>query len=128
MIMRNLAIVALGVALAGCSTNRTEVDQDPRAKMVGMQQDQVIACLGAPARRTLEGAGEVWNYSSDNRMIPTNANTDVNSSRFSSRICNINIVFTNGKVSAVNYTGPTGTAPVTSDQCANAISPCAKQR
>ena len=126
--MRDLAIVALAVALAGCSTHRSQTAQDPRAKMVGMQQDQVLACMGAPTRKTLETAGEVWEYSTGNGATSTNASAAVSSNNFSSRLCDINIVFANGQVSAVKYAGPIGGAPVTSDQCTNAISPCVKQR
>ena len=125
--MRNLELLALGLTLTGCAGQRTETAQDPRTTMVGMQQEQVIACMGAPARKTLEAAGEVWEYSSDARMTVANASTGANSTRFSSRLCDINIVFSNGHVSAVNFTGPTGGLPVSSDQCANAVNPCVKQ-
>jgi hypothetical protein len=123
-----LAIVALGAALAGCSAQRSETPQDSRAKMAGMQQNQVLACMGTPTRKILETVGEVWEYSTGNGTTSTNASTAVNSNNFSSRLCDINIVFSKGQVSAVEYAGPLGGAPVTSDQCANAISSCVKQR
>jgi hypothetical protein len=128
IIRYHLAIVALGVALTGCSTHRSEDAQDPRAKMVGMQQEQVVACMGAPAKRTLGGEGEVWAYSTGNGTTGSNPSTAANSNNFSSRLCDVDIIFTNGQVSAVKYAGPIGGSPGSSDQCTNAISPCIKQR
>ena len=127
--MRILAI-ALCVALAGCAFQRAEIAQDARAQMVGMPKEQVLACMGAPANKAAEGATEVWGYNSGNGMSVVSASYDryggtaVGSRRF----CNINIVFTGGQVSAVNYTGPTGGLLTAGEQCAYAVSPCVKQR
>jgi hypothetical protein len=96
--------------------------------MVGMQQEQVVACMGAPAKKTLESEGEVWAYSTGNGTTGSNPSTAANSNNFSSRLCDINIVFSNGQVSAVKFTGPIGGPPVSNDQCTNAISSCVKQQ
>jgi hypothetical protein len=93
-----------------------------------MQQEQVIACMGAPAIRSLESEGEVWAYSTGNGTTGSNPSIVANSNNFSSRLCDVNIVFSNGQVSAVKYTGPIGGAPGSSDQCTAAISLCVKQR
>jgi hypothetical protein len=128
--MRNLVIVALGAALAGCAIQRAEIAQDARAQMVGMSKERVLACMGAPANKAAEGATEVWGYASGNGMTVATASYDryggtaVSSSRF----CNINIVFSSGQVSAVNYTGPTGGLLTAGEQCAYAVSPCVKAR
>jgi len=126
--MRNWGIIVLCLALTGCSTPRTETAQDPRAKMVGMQQEQVIACMGAPVQRALESDGEVWHYSSESGKGATSASTALNGSNFSSRLCDVNIVFSKGQVSAVKFTGPLDGAAGSADQCTSAISPCVKQR
>jgi hypothetical protein len=128
--MRNLGVVALSVALASCAIQRAEIAQDARAQMVGLSKEQVLACMGAPANKAAEGATEVWGYASGNGMTVATASYD----RFggtavsSSRFCNVNIVFANGQVSAVNYTGPTGGLITAGEQCAYAVSPCVKQR
>lgn len=126
--MRNLEILALGVALVGCSTHRSETAQDPRAKMIGMQQEQVITCMGSPVRRALESDGEVWHYSSDGGKSASNASSALNGSNFSSRLCEVSIVFSKGQVSAVKFTGPLDGSAGSTDQCTSAISPCVKQR
>lgn len=128
--MRNLGIVALAAALAGCAFQRAEIAQDARAQMVGLSKEQVLACMGAPANKAAEGTTEVWGYASGNGMTVATASYDryggtaVSSSRF----CNVKIVFSSGQVSAVNYTGPTGGLLTAGEQCAFAVSSCVKQR
>ena len=98
--------------------------------MIGMPKEQVLACMGAPANKATEGKTEVWGYSSGNGMTVTDASygrfggTAVSSSRF----CNVNIVMTEGLVSAVNYAGPTGGLLTAGEQCAYAVNACVKQR
>jgi hypothetical protein len=128
--MRILGIVALGAALCGCAFQRAEIAQDARTQMVGLSKEQVLACMGAPASKAAEGSTEVWGYASGNGMTVASASYDryggtaVSSSRF----CNINIVMTSGRVTAVNYTGPTGGLLTAGEQCAYAVNACVKPR
>lgn len=122
--MRELGIVALCAALVGCATPET---QDARTQMVGIQREQVLACMGSPAQKSIEGTGEVWNYTADNGKAGPGTNTAVNSSRFSSSLCNIKIVFSNGQVSAVNYSGAGGLVATANEQCARAINSCIRK-
>jgi outer membrane protein assembly factor BamE (lipoprotein component of BamABCDE complex) len=128
--MRILGIVALAVALAGCAFQRAEIAQDARAQMVGMSKEQVLTCMGAPANKAAEGATEVWGYASGNGMTVASASYDryggtaVSSSRF----CNINIVMNSGRVTAVNYAGPTGGLLTAGEQCAYAVDACVKKQ
>jgi hypothetical protein len=128
--LRILGFVALGAALGGCAFQRAEIAQDARTQMVGLSKEQVLACMGAPANKAAEGATEVWGYASGNGMTVASASYDryggtaVSSSRF----CNINIVMTSGRVTAVNYTGPTGGLLTAGEQCAYAVNACVKPR
>lgn len=45
----------------------------------------------------------------------------------SSRFCNINVVFTDGQVSVVKCTGPTGDLLTQGEQCAYAVDACVKR-
>jgi outer membrane protein assembly factor BamE (lipoprotein component of BamABCDE complex) len=126
--MRILGIVALCATVGGCAFQRAEIAQDARAQMVGMPKEQVLACMGPPANKAAEGTTEVWGYTSGNGMTVTDASygrfggTAVSSSRF----CNVNIVFSGGQVSAINYTGPTGGLLTAGEQCAYAVNSCVK--
>jgi hypothetical protein len=46
----------------------------------------------------------------------------------SSRFCNINIVMASGRVTVVNYTGPTGGLLTAGEQCAYAVDACVRPR
>jgi hypothetical protein len=128
--MRTLGIVALCATLGGCAFQRAEVAQDARVQMVGLTKEQVLTCMGAPASKAAEGATEVWGYASGNGMTVATASYDryggtaVSSSRF----CNINIVMASGRVTAVNYAGPTGGLLTAGEQCAYAVNACVRPR
>ncbi len=86
--------------------------------------------MGAPVNKAAEGNTEVWGYTSGNGMTVASASYDryggtaVSSSRF----CNINIVMASGRVSAVNYNGPTGGLLTAGEQCAYAVDACVRPR
>jgi hypothetical protein len=124
--MRNLGIVAICVALAGCAIQRAQIAQDARAQMVGMSKEQVLTCMGAPASKAAEGTTEVWGYASGNGMTVASASYDRygGTAVASSRFCNINIVMASARVTAVNYTGPTGGLLTAGEQCAYAVDAC----
>ena len=126
--MRNLGVVALCAALGGCAFQRAEIAQDARAQMVGMTKEQVLGCMGAPATKAAEGATEVWGFASGNGMTVATASYDKygGTAVSSNRFCNINIVFAGGRVSAINYTGPTGGLLTAGEQCAYAVNNCVK--
>jgi hypothetical protein len=119
--------VALCVTLGGCAIQRAQIAQDARAQMVGLSKEQVLTCMGPPANKA---ATEVWGYASGNGMTVASASYDryggtaVSSSRF----CNVNTVMASGRVTAVNYTGPTGGLLTAGEQCAYAVDACVKPR
>ena len=128
--MRILGIVALGVMLAGCAIQRAQIALDARAQMVGMSKEQVLTCMGPPASKATEAQTEVWAYNSgDGTVLASGSVSGGNFSGISSsRFCKINLVFSGGGVSAVNYQGPTGGLITAGEQCAYAVDACVKQR
>jgi hypothetical protein len=66
--------------------------------MIGLSKEQVLACMGAPAKQAATGATEVWSYDSGNSAAGIN----------SVRNCTVNVVMTAGRVSSLNYVGDTG--------------------
>jgi hypothetical protein len=142
------AVCCLGVT--ACSVQRAMVAQDAQGKLVGLTKEQVLACMGPPANRMAEGTTEVWSYNSGDGRTTTVATatavSDVNAtaSRFGNttdvagtatssgfgtavtrrRACTVNVTMTNGRVSHVNYLGPTGGLLTPGEQCAYAVQAC----
>ena len=45
-------IVTMGCfVVAGCAVQRAQVAQDAQGKMIGLNKEQVLACMGPPANR-----------------------------------------------------------------------------
>jgi len=150
MIYGRLIVVGCALAVGGCAVQRAVVAQGAQDKMIGMNREQILACMGPPATKAAEGATEVWAYGSGNDRTTTigtgyaqtqgsmsgerrgnqfsvtgEATTTslatVNSSR---RYCTVNVVMTDGRVSRLNYAGPTGGILTGGEQCAFAIQNC----
>ena len=122
--MKFIILLLTGSCLAGCAFERAQVAQDARAAMVGFSKEQVLACMGPPANKAAEGATEVWSYASGNgQVIGAYGNGFASSSRLS---CTVNVTMAAGKVSQINYLGPTGGFLTAGEQCAYAIQACIK--
>ena len=138
------AIVAVGAS--GCAIERAQIAQDAQTRMVGLTKEQVLACMGPPAAKAAEGATEVWSYNSgnDHTQIATFGQSTTNASLYGSRqfasgnastfgsgfgvasrrFCRVNVVMGGGRVSRVNYNGPTGGLLTAGEQCAFAVQNC----
>jgi hypothetical protein len=141
-----LAILAAGL-VAGCAVQRAIVANETREKMVGLSREQVLACMGPPANKAAAGSTEVWSYNSGNGYQATFATASANSTgqayragstvygtanSFGSgssvstrRWCTVNVTMIEGRVSRVNYVGPTGGLITEGEQCAFAVQACA---
>ena len=139
-----LAIAAAG--LAGCAIERAQVAHDAQSRMVGLTKEQLLACMGPPAANAAEGVTEVWSYNSGNDRTTiagfgqsvTNASATggrgyASGTAFttgsgvgvsSRRYCTVNIVMSGGRVSRINYSGPTGGLLTGGEQCAYAVQNC----
>jgi hypothetical protein len=114
--------------LISCALQRAQQAEDAKAQMVGMTKEQVFTCMGPPAQKSSEGATEIWSYPSGNGRVDsagTFAGAADNGVAFGSafgtsqrRFCVVNLVMSDGKVTAVNYNGPTGGILTTGEQCA----------
>jgi hypothetical protein len=150
MIYARLIVVSFALASAGCAVQRAVVAQGAQEKMVGMSREQVLTCMGPPATRAAEGATEVWSYGSGNDRTTTigtgyaQTNGSISGERWgnqlsatgeatttslatvnsSRRYCTIHVVMTDGRVSRLNYAGPTGGILTGGEQCAFAIQNC----
>lgn len=126
-------IAAVGL-LTGCAVQRAQVASDAREQMLGLSKERVLACMGPPSGRMAEGATEVWSYGSgDGTTVSSGSATSsrvfgqpvVDATVVShQRFCRVNVVMTAGKVSQVNYSGPTGGLLTAGEQCAYAVQNC----
>jgi len=120
-----LVLFAAAASLAGCAFQRAQIAQDARTTMIGITKEQTLACMGPPQNKATEGATEVWSYQSGNGL--TVGNYGGGTATSTRRFCTVNLTMTAGRVSQVNYLGPTGGLLTTGEQCAFAIEKCAQR-
>jgi hypothetical protein len=126
--MRLIPALLVAGALGSCAIQRAQVAADAQVEMVGLTKEQLLACMGPPANKAAEGATEVWSYSSGNGFTSASVSggngwaTGVSTRRF----CTVNVTINDGRVSRVNYLGPTGGLLTGGEQCAFAVQNCAR--
>jgi hypothetical protein len=131
-------MIACALVVSGCAVMRAKEANQAQATMVGMTKEQVLACMGVPAGKAVEGATKVWSYNSGNGQTVGFGSSSAsvsggpgyaNGYGFSSmvterRFCMVNVTMMNGHVERLNYVGPTGGLITQGEQCAFAIENC----
>jgi hypothetical protein len=143
-------VVTASIVLAttqGCAFQRAATADRAKTQMIGMSEQQVLACMGVPAGRQQIAGTDVWAYPSGGESNTTseafgqantsgtvygnsyNSNTTASAfgtSTTRNRYCVVNVVFQDGRVGAVNYSGRTGGLLTGDEQCAFAVQSCAQ--
>ena len=110
------------VTLAACSLQRAQTAQNAQTQLIGMSKEHILSCMGPPLQKAAEGQTEVWSYAAGNgRETVSYGNGLAVGTR---RSCSVNVVMTAGRVSQVNYLGPTGGLLSQGEQCAFAVQNC----
>ena len=140
--MRRVWLAAMcGLIVSSCAVMRAKEANDAQVTMVGLSKEQILACMGVPAAKAVEGATEVWSYNSGNGQTVGfgSSSASVSGGRgyasgygFSSmvtqqRFCTVNVTMLNGRVDRINYVGPTGGLITQGEQCAFAIDNCVRK-
>ena len=118
-----VAALALCFALPACGMEWPENDQVAQAKMIGLSNRQIRACLGAPASRRAIGSTEIWSYAGGRTEIEGSGFATSGNPRHPA--CRVNLVMTNGAVSQINYAGPAGDSLDLGERCVFPALACA---
>ena len=151
-VWKNACVVGAAFIVSGCAVQRAVVARSAQEKMVGLSREQVLACMGPPASKAAEGATEVWSYNSGNDHVTavgtgyaqtdgsfsgqrlgntysgtgSATTTSLSTATASRRFCTVNVVMSEGRVSRLNYAGPTGGILTGGEQCAFVVENCAQ--
>src|SRR5438094_3484461 len=66
---RAIIVLAFCSVLGGCAVQRAVVAHSAQEKMVGLSKEQILACMGPPGQKMVEGSTEVWSYNSGNDHV-----------------------------------------------------------
>jgi hypothetical protein len=125
----------LGMSIGSCEFQRAQDASVAQVSMVGMPKEQVLACMGSPAKTAAIGNTEVWTYNSGDGRMDTFGAADgfggrgwtagFGSSTTVGRFCKVDVVMNASRVSRINYSGPTGGLLTQGEQCGYAVTNCA---
>jgi hypothetical protein len=117
---RRLVPSLLGLAVSSCIGQRANIALQAKKSLIGRTKEQILACMGAPPDHAIVGTTEVWSYPSGGETITWG----IAGSSYSMRLyCVVSIVMSGERVSAVNYSGRTGSL---SEQCGFAVKNCVR--
>jgi hypothetical protein len=114
--------------LGACAIQRAQVANEAQGQMVGLTKEQVLACMGPPLNKATEGTTEVWSYASGNgeTEVALSGGRGWAAGSSSQRYCTVNVTMVAGRVSRLNYVGPTGGLLTPGEQCAFALQNCVR--
>ena len=129
-------LLSAAILLTACASMRRETAENAQNKMVGLSKEQLLACMGPPANRTVESTGEVWSYNSrgyanarsSQQFCSTELVTVFGSActdwfsrpnRPVAATCSVHLVMDESQVTQVSYVGPP-------EQCRFAVENCVR--
>ena len=133
MTLRRPLLFACLLTLTACAGEfrREEMAAQAKTRMIGMAREDVLACMGIPQKKAVEGATEVWAYASTDHKTKRDAATikptgyAYTHGTTTRNGCTVNVVMKEGFVTAVRYVGATSSHFYTQDdQCGYAVAPC----
>jgi outer membrane protein assembly factor BamE (lipoprotein component of BamABCDE complex) len=101
---RVTALIAVVFACGCSSVEQSPVADAARRQMIGMGAQQVLACMGTPSEREVEGDTEVWSYAMAGSQTTTSWREDVSDQDS----CSVNFTMKNGRVAQMKYVGTGG--------------------
>ena len=105
--MRRFASLVV-VVLASCGPIQSGQVADQINAMVGLSQEHVLSCMGAPSSTAHVGATEVWSYNvggpvTTSAVMGGNQSVVAGSATTSQEFCVVNLTMQKGLVTAANY-------------------------
>lgn len=133
--MRHIALLALSVLLAACTSDLELAAERAPRDLPGLTATQLKLCAGEPAARNREGGNEVWSYFRETSASATadsgigDTPTGRGSASFDYyRYCDATFWLRDGKVTAVQLKGRTSTGRATLEPCGAIVQSCLKLR
>ena len=128
--MKRLAILSVLAALvtSGCAVQRSMQASDAQSKLIGMTKFDFLKCAGEPWQSRSFGSTESLLYINEEKVrkgdsVPDKVLQAV-TKEIKGEYCEARITITDGRVSAIRYSGQTGGALTEGDACAPIIQGC----
>jgi hypothetical protein len=123
-----MSSVMFALVLGGCAFKRSMEAENAKTKLIGMTKQAFIQCAGEPWEMRSYGATETLLYLNDKKYrkgetIPGKVVYAVKS-EIEGQYCEARVAITDGRVSAIRYSGQTGGAFTGGEACAPIVQGC----
>jgi len=112
--------------LSGCALHRARVAHRAEDKLVGLSEEELLRCAGAPAQERRAGELSFLTYhgGGDGVAIGAVAQSQLGVAAFKRRYCDATFTLQNGRVADLQYRGRTGGLLTRDEQCAFIVEDC----
>lgn len=131
--IRRLAPLLLLTVLAACTSRQTEMAEAAQKSLIGLTEDQILACAGQPDQRLVDRGLRLLVYPRETtREVTVETPARPNPTGMAQpqptydyyRVCETTFVLQNGRVAQVRMKGRTETGRPNLDACGVTVSRC----
>jgi hypothetical protein len=114
------------VCLSGCTIHRARVAHKAESKLIGLTEEQLLHCAGAPAQEKRSGSLSFLTYhgGGDGVAVGASGGSQIGVAAYKHRYCDATFELRDGRVAALQYHGRTGGLLTHDEQCAFIVEDC----
>lgn len=120
-----LLFAVLG-SLSGCVFHRARVAHEAESKLLGLSEEELLQCAGAPAQEKRSGSLSFLTYhgGGDGVAVGEFGRSQLGVVAYKHRYCDATFTLRNGRVADLHYRGRTGGLLTKGEQCAFIVEDC----
>lgn len=122
----SLVLVML-VGFSGCAIHRARVAHEAESKLIGLSEEQLLQCAGAPAHEKRLGSLSFLTYHGGGDGVAVGevlGRSQIGVAAYKHRYCDATFTLRNGLVADLQYRGRTGGLLTRGEQCAFIVEDC----
>jgi hypothetical protein len=120
-------LLLVGIAsLSGCAIHRAHVAHEAETKLIGISEEALLRCAGAPAQEKHSGSLSFLTYhgGGDGVALGALGSSQLGVAAYKHRYCDATFTLRNGHVADLQYRGRTGGLLTRGEQCAFIVEGC----
>ncbi|MDB4985786.1 MAG: hypothetical protein JWN04_964 [Myxococcaceae bacterium] len=120
-------VLSVLIALSGCALHRARVAHKAERQLIGLSEEDLLQCAGAPAQEKRAGSLSFLTYHGGGDAVAVAqpfGQSQIGIATIKHRYCDATFTLRNGRVAELHYRGRTGGLLTRDEQCAFVVDGC----
>lgn len=118
-------VLSVVIALSGCALHRARVARTAERQLIGLPEEELLQCAGAPAQEKRTGSLSFLTYHGGGDAVAfAQGQSQSGTATIQHRYCDATFTLRNGRVTDLQYRGRTGGLLTRDEQCAFVVEDC----